>query len=55
VALIGEERKIYKVLLRKLEGNSLLRKPRGRWQNGTKIGLRGIGCGRCEVDSGASE
>jgi hypothetical protein len=41
VALIGEERKVYRVLVGKAEGY----RPRLRWENGIKMCLREIGWG----------
>jgi hypothetical protein len=47
VARMGEERKVYKVLVGKLEGKRPLGRPRRRWENGIRmdlgvIGLRGV-------------
>jgi hypothetical protein len=42
---MGEERKIYKVLAGKSEGNRLLGRPRGRWEDGIIMDLREIGWG----------
>jgi hypothetical protein len=43
VARIGEERKLYKVLVGKLEGKRSLGRPRRRWKDGIIINLREIG------------
>jgi hypothetical protein len=43
VARMGEERKVYRILVRKSEGRKPLRRPRRRWKNGNKMDLREIG------------
>jgi hypothetical protein len=45
VARIGEGRNVYRGLVRKLEGERPLERPRRRWQNGIKMDLRKIGSG----------
>jgi hypothetical protein len=40
---MGEERKVYKVLVGKSEGKRPLGTPRCRWEDGIRIDLRGIG------------
>jgi hypothetical protein len=45
VARIGEERKLYKVLVGKPEGRRPLGKPRCRWENGIRMDLRETGWG----------
>jgi hypothetical protein len=40
VARMGEGRNIYRVLLGNPEGNSPLERPRRRWKNEIKIGLK---------------
>jgi hypothetical protein len=40
---MGEERKLYKVLVRKQEGKSPLGRPRRRWNEGIRMDLREIG------------
>jgi hypothetical protein len=45
VARIGEERKVYKVLVRKPEGRRPLGRPRRRWEDGIRMDLREIGLG----------
>jgi hypothetical protein len=40
---MGEERKVYKVLVGKPEGKRPLRRPRRRWQDGIRMDLREIG------------
>jgi hypothetical protein len=42
---MGEERKVYKVLVGKAEGKRPLGRPRRRWENGIKMDLREIGFG----------
>jgi hypothetical protein len=45
VAGMGEERKVYKVLVGKPEGNRPLGRPRRRWEDGIRMDLRDIGLG----------
>jgi hypothetical protein len=45
VARMGEERKVYKVLVRKPEGKRPLGRPRRRWEDGIRMDLREIGFG----------
>jgi hypothetical protein len=45
VARTGEERKVYKVLVRKPEGKRPLGRPRRRWEDGIRMDLREIGLG----------
>jgi hypothetical protein len=45
VARVGEERKVYKVLVGKLEGKRPLGRPRRRWEDGIRMDLREIGLG----------
>jgi hypothetical protein len=40
VARMGEERKVYKVLVGKPEGKRTLGRPRRRWENGIRMDLR---------------
>jgi hypothetical protein len=47
---MGEERKVYKVLVGKPEGKRLLGRPRRRWENGIRIDLREIGLGGVSQD-----
>jgi hypothetical protein len=42
---MGEERKVYKVLVGKPEGKRPLGRPRHRWEDGIKMDLREIGLG----------
>jgi hypothetical protein len=45
VACMGENRKLYKVLVGKAEGKSPLGRPRRRWEDGIRMDLREIGLG----------
>jgi hypothetical protein len=45
VARMGEERKVYKVLVGKPEGRRPLGRPRRRWEDGVRMDLRKIGLG----------
>jgi hypothetical protein len=45
VARLGEERKVYKVLVGKPEGKRPLERPRRRWEDGIRMDLREIGLG----------
>jgi hypothetical protein len=40
---MGEERKVYKVLVGKPEGKRLLGRPRRKWEDGIRMVLREIG------------
>jgi hypothetical protein len=42
---MGEERKVYKVLVGKPEGRRPLGRPRRRWEDGIRMDLREIGLG----------
>jgi hypothetical protein len=45
VARVGEERKVYKVLMGKPEGKRPLGRPRRRWEDGIRMDLVKIGFG----------
>jgi hypothetical protein len=45
VACMGEERKVYKVLVGKPKGKRPLGRPRYRWEDGIRMDLREIGLG----------
>jgi hypothetical protein len=45
VIRVGEERKVYKILVGKPEGKSPLGRPIHRWENGIRMDLREIGLG----------
>jgi hypothetical protein len=45
VARMGEERKVYKVLVGRPEGRRALGRPRRRWEDGIRKDLREIGLG----------
>jgi hypothetical protein len=40
---MGEERKVYRVFVRKPEGKRPLGRPRRRWEDGIRMDLREIG------------
>jgi hypothetical protein len=42
---MGEERKVYKVLVGKPEGKRPLGRPRHSWEDGVRMDLRKIGSG----------
>jgi hypothetical protein len=42
---MGEERKVYKVLVGKPEGKRPLGRPKRRWEDGIRMDLREIGLG----------
>jgi hypothetical protein len=41
---MGEMRNVYKVLIRTPEGKALIGRPKHRWEDNIKIGLRDLGC-----------
>jgi len=45
VARMGEERRVYMVLVRKPEGRGPLGKPRRRWVDNIRMDLQEVGCG----------
>jgi hypothetical protein len=45
VARMGEEKNVYRVLMGKSEGKRTLGRPRHRWDDGIRMGLRKIGWG----------
>jgi hypothetical protein len=47
---MGEERKVYKVLMGKPEGKRPLGIPRRRWEDGIRMDLREIGLGRVRIE-----
>jgi hypothetical protein len=52
---MGEERKVYKVLVGKPEGKILLGRVRHRWEDGIRMDLKGDWLGGvCGVDSAGS-
>jgi hypothetical protein len=51
VARVGEERKVYKVLVVKPEGKRLLGRPRCRWENRIRMDLWDGKCGMNSVGS----
>jgi hypothetical protein len=50
VARMGEERKVYRVLVGKPEGKRPLVRPRHKWEYGIRMDLREIGWWGCGVD-----
>jgi hypothetical protein len=48
VAHLGERRSVYGVLVGKPEGRRPLGRPRRRWKDTIKMGIRGVGCGSME-------
>jgi hypothetical protein len=48
---MGEERKLYNVLVEKLKGKRPLGRTRRKWADGIRMDLREIGLGRCRLDS----
>jgi hypothetical protein len=49
VARMGEERKVYKVFVGKLEGKRPLGRPRRRWEDGIRMDLRETGLGGVDL------
>jgi hypothetical protein len=45
VAIIGENRGVYRVLVGKPERKKPLERPKHRWENNIKIDLQEVGCG----------
>jgi hypothetical protein len=45
VARMGDDRKVYKVLVGKPEGKTPLGRPRRRWEDGIRMDIREIGLG----------
>jgi hypothetical protein len=41
----GERRGVYRILVRKREGNRQLGRPRRKWENNIKMDLKEVGCG----------
>ena len=44
VGRMGESRDVYRVLVRKPEGNRPLGRPRRRWEDNIKMDLQEVGC-----------
>jgi hypothetical protein len=42
---MGEERGVYRVLVRKPEGKRPMGRPRHRWEDNIKMDLQEVGCG----------
>jgi hypothetical protein len=47
---MGEGRNVYRVLVGKPKEKRPIERPRRRWEDGFKMGLREIGLGGCLVD-----
>jgi hypothetical protein len=47
---MGEERKVYKVLVGNPEGKRPLGRPMRRWEDGIRMDIREIGWGVCGLD-----
>ena len=45
IARMGEERGVYRVLVRKPEGRRPLGRPRRRWVDNIRMDLQEVGCG----------
>jgi hypothetical protein len=45
VALMGEKRNAYRILVEKPEGSKPLRRPRRRWEDNIRMNVREIGWG----------
>jgi len=45
VARMGEERRVYRVLVGKLGGKRLLGRPRCRWVDNIRMDFQEVGCG----------
>ena len=45
VALMGERKGVYRVLVGKPEGKRPLERPRRRWEDNIKMDLQEVGCG----------
>jgi hypothetical protein len=45
VALLGERRGVYRVLVGKLEGRRQFGRPWNRWEDNIKMDLQEVGCG----------
>jgi hypothetical protein len=54
VASMGEERKVYEVLVGKPERKRPLGRPRRRWEHGIRMDLREMGLGVCGLESTGS-
>jgi hypothetical protein len=45
---MGERRSVYMILVKKLEGNRPLGRPRRRWEDNINKNLQKVGCGRMD-------
>jgi hypothetical protein len=55
MARMGEERKLYKVLVGNPKGKRPLGRPRHRWDDGIRMDLREIGWENVECSTGSGE
>jgi hypothetical protein len=51
---MGEERKVYRILVGKPEGKIPLGRPRRKWEDEIRMDLKNISWGGCGVDSTGS-
>jgi hypothetical protein len=49
VAMTGEERGVYEVLVGKFEGKSPLGRPWRRWEDNIRMDLQEVGCGGMDL------
>ena len=54
VALMGERRGVYRVLVGKPEGKTPLGRPRRRWEYNIKMDLQEVECGGMRLDRAGS-
>ena len=47
---MGESRGVYRALMEKPEGKTLLGRPRRRWEDNIKMDLQAVGCGEHGLD-----
>jgi hypothetical protein len=52
---MGEERNVYRVLVEKPEGKRPLERPRHRWEDGIRVGVREIGWGSVDCIQSAED
>jgi hypothetical protein len=50
VARMGEDKKVYRILVGKPEGKRPLGRPRFRWKDGIRMDLGETGSGECRLD-----
>jgi hypothetical protein len=54
VALMGEGRGVYRILVGKPEGKRQLGRPRRRWEENIKMDFQEVGCGGQGLDRASS-